>query len=89
MVETHDGFSIAEKDLELRGPGELLGTRQHGMPDLKLANLVRDLPLLELAQQEARRLVEADPALTHPEHRVLRQYVLARYREQLAFLLAS
>jgi ATP-dependent DNA helicase RecG len=53
MVETTDGFKIAEKDLELRGPGEFIGTRQSGLPSLKVANLLRDGRILEAARQEA------------------------------------
>src|ERR1700684_3605720 len=53
MVRTQDGFELAELDLELRGPGEFFGTRQAGLPDFKVANLVRDRELLELAKREA------------------------------------
>lgn len=53
MKETNDGFRIAEKDLELRGPGEVMGTRQAGLPEFRVANLVRDLPILEQARKEA------------------------------------
>jgi ATP-dependent DNA helicase RecG len=53
MAETNDGFKIAEKDLELRGPGELLGTRQSGLPEFRIANLVRDQKILDAAQKEA------------------------------------
>ena len=53
MAETNDGFKIAEKDLELRGPGELLGTRQSGLPEFRIANLVRDQRILDAAQKEA------------------------------------
>jgi ATP-dependent DNA helicase RecG len=53
MAETNDGFKIAEKDLELRGPGELLGTRQSGLPEFRVANLVRDQRILDAAQKEA------------------------------------
>ena len=56
MVRTSDGFEIAEKDLELRGPGEFFGTRQAGMPTLRVANLIRDRKLLEIAKQEAAAL---------------------------------
>ena len=59
MVMTTDGFTIAEEDLEIRGPGEFLGTRQAGMPDLKVADLVRDLSILEAAKTEAFDLVDA------------------------------
>lgn len=75
MMETSDGFAIAEEDLKLRGPGEFRGTRQHGMPDFKVANPVRDLPLLELTRGEAMNLLERDPELTDPTHSALRRRV--------------
>lgn len=65
MCQTNDGFVIAEKDLELRGPGEFLGVRQSGMPDLVLADIVRDAQVLEQARQAAIEVVKADPELTH------------------------
>ena len=73
MVRTQDGFEIAELDLELRGPGEFFGTRQAGMPSLRLANLVRDRKLLELAKAEARKIVEGkDPETSLEErHRIM------------------
>jgi ATP-dependent DNA helicase RecG len=76
MVRTSDGFEIAEKDLELRGPGEFFGTKQAGMPSLRVANLVRDRKLLEVAKQEARGLLE-DPAGEIPaeEKRAAVQYL--------------
>jgi ATP-dependent DNA helicase RecG len=58
MASTCDGFEIAERDLELRGPGEFFGTRQAGMPSLRVANLVRDRQLLEIAKREARTMVD-------------------------------
>ncbi len=61
MVKTHDGFMIAEEDLNIRGPGEFFGTRQSGMPDLKIANIVRDARLLQEARKEAFKLIEKDP----------------------------
>src|SRR5437016_1648546 len=65
MVRTQNGFEIAELDLEMRGPGEFFGTRQAGLPSLRLANLVRDRKLLELAKAEARKIVEEiDPEIT-------------------------
>lgn len=60
MVETTDGFRIAEEDLNIRGPGEFFGTRQSGMPDLKVANLLRDVKILEIARKEAFSLIERD-----------------------------
>ena len=70
IEEISDGFALAEKDLELRGPGEFFGTRQSGLPDLKMARL-SDTLLLEIARREARMLFEKDPGLEHPEHRLL------------------
>jgi ATP-dependent DNA helicase RecG len=69
-----DGFELAQKDLELRGPGEFLGTRQSGFPDLKLAS-VTDLKLIEVARKAARRFFETDPELTHPDNRLLARQV--------------
>lgn len=65
MCQTNDGFVIAEKDLELRGPGEFLGVRQSGMPDLVLADIVKDAAILEQARQAAIEVVKADPELQH------------------------
>jgi ATP-dependent DNA helicase RecG len=67
MARTNDGFIIAEKDLEIRGPGEFFGTRQSGLPDLRVANLLRDYRLLEAARKEAFSLIAQDPVLVkHP-----------------------
>jgi ATP-dependent DNA helicase RecG len=82
MVEWADGFQLAERDLELRGPGELFGTRQAGVPDLKVAHLLRDVRLLELAQREAFGLVEEDPDLIG--HSLLRDAVEQRWEGALA-----
>jgi ATP-dependent DNA helicase RecG len=70
LESTHDGFLLAQKDLELRGPGEFFGTRQSGLPDLKLAQ-VGDTPILEQARAEAQTLFREDPDLSQPEHRLL------------------
>jgi len=72
MEKVHDGFVLAEKDLEIRGPGEFFGTHQSGLPDLKLAKLT-DLHSLELARQEAITLFQSDPNLKKAEHQPLRQ----------------
>ncbi len=79
FCRTTDGFKLAEKDWQLRGPGELLGTRQHGLPDLQLADLGRDRQLLERARHDAFRLVELDPQLSQPENESVRQTLLGRY----------
>lgn len=70
MEETHDGFRLAEEDLKLRGPGDFFGTRQSGLPDLKMARL-SDVGLLELARSEAIRLFNSDPRLDMVEHHPL------------------
>ncbi|MDX2015239.1 MAG: ATP-dependent DNA helicase RecG [Myxococcaceae bacterium] len=83
MAETNDGFVIAERDLEIRGPGEFLGTRQSGLPELAVANLARDQDLLSLAQVEARAIVEVDPSLERPEHVRLRKALEERWEGRL------
>jgi ATP-dependent DNA helicase RecG len=84
MVATTDGFRIAEADLELRGPGEFFGTRQSGLPEFRVADLVRDAPLLEEARREAQAIIAADPELRDLVHRGLREALLARWRGKLA-----
>lgn len=80
MAETSDGFKIAEADFSIRGPGEFLGTRQAGMPDFRVAHLIRDRRVLIDARQAAVRLVEEDPDLSRPEHRYLRAVLTERTR---------
>ena len=70
IEKTQDGFILAEEDLKLRGPGEFFGTRQSGLPDLKMAKL-SDVPILEMARKEATKLFQEDPGLKQPEHRAL------------------
>jgi len=69
LASTTDGFRIAEEDLKLRGPGDFFGSRQHGMPAMRLADLTGDMRLLQQAQQAANKLLSADPALRQPENR--------------------
>jgi ATP-dependent DNA helicase RecG len=75
MCSTHDGFRIAEKDLELRGPGDIQGTRQSGALDFKLADIVKDKALLELSRQYADQILEEDPDLKKGENAALREYL--------------
>ncbi|MCX7682378.1 MAG: ATP-dependent DNA helicase RecG [Anaerolineae bacterium] len=81
VESTLDGFALAQKDLEMRGPGDFLGTRQAGFPELKLAN-VTDLRLVESARQAAQRLFNLDPQLAHPDHRLLARQVAQFWREE-------
>jgi ATP-dependent DNA helicase RecG len=74
LTQTNDGFALAEKDLELRGPGEFFGRRQSGLPELKLASLL-DMDMLQIAQTEAQAIAAVDPNLEQPEHQLLRQRV--------------
>ncbi|MDB5096562.1 MAG: ATP-dependent helicase RecG [Cyanobacteria bacterium RYN_339] len=84
MEATNDGFVIAEQDLKLRGPGEFLGTRQSGMPDMLLANLVEDTRLLERAREVAIRMVAADPTLD--QRPLLKQDLFRYFKANLSFL---
>ncbi len=79
LAETSDGFKIAETDLRLRGPGEFFGTRQHGLPELKIADLIEDYELLRLARRDAFAIVKDDPDLSAPEHQTLRAEMLKAY----------
>jgi ATP-dependent DNA helicase RecG len=83
MEDSQDGFALAEKDLEMRGPGEFFGLRQSGLPDLRLARL-GDVSLLEMARREARQLFRLDPDLGQPQHRLLRQRVLTGFPDLAA-----
>ncbi len=83
MARTKDGFEIAEHDLRLRGPGEMFSTRQHGLPDLKIANIIDDYDLLILARKNAFELVREDPILTGPEHKNIRKALLHKFGDSL------
>ncbi len=83
MTRTNDGFELAEVDLEIRGPGEFFGTRQSGLPDFKIANILRDASLLEIAKSEANRLAKMDPNLSRPAHRVLKQVLQTQWAGHL------
>ncbi len=83
MTRSNDGFDIAEQDLRLRGPGEMFSTRQHGLPDLKIANIVDDFDLLVMARKNAFELVSQDPMLIKAEHKNIRQALLAKFGDTL------
>lgn len=79
MEQTTDGFAIAETDLSLRGPGDLMGTRQSGIPEFRFANIQTDGDLIQQARREAFLIVETDPKLDRPEHAALRRQLLASF----------
>jgi ATP-dependent DNA helicase RecG len=81
MVQTNDGFEIADVDLSLRGPGDLQGTRQSGLPDLKIADLVKDEKILKEAREIAQRILAKDPGLIHPSNELLKRTLKAKFRE--------
>ena len=83
MEETTDGFKISEKDLEIRGPGEFFGTRQHGLPELRVANIFKHMKILKLAQQEARYIISEDLKLQNYENKKLKQEVLKKFENRL------
>lgn len=83
MVETEDGFRIAEADLEIRGPGDFLGTRQAGLPDFRVANLLKDLSILETARQEAFAYVEKTNHLNSPDAQSVKSELLRRWGGRL------
>ncbi len=83
MCATTDGFVLAEKDLEIRGPGEVFGTRQSGLPPFRVADLMRDRALLDMARRDAAAWVKRSPVLAFPEEAVIRRRLLKSYGESL------
>lgn len=83
MEETTDGFKISEKDLEIRGPGEFFGTRQHGLPELKVANIFKHMKILKIAQQEARYIISEDPKLNNYENEKIKKEILKKFENRL------
>lgn len=83
MVRSNNGFEIAEEDLNIRGPGEFFGTRQSGIPNFKIANIISDAALLETAKKEAMQLVKDDPRLNAPAHQLMKQMLNAHWKGHL------
>ncbi len=83
LQKTDDGFEIAEEDLKIRGPGEFLGTRQHGLPGFRVGHILRDASLLALARTEAESILERDPSLKDPEYAGIRKMVESRWRDKI------
>jgi len=86
MTRSNNGFEIAEHDLKLRGPGEIFSTRQHGLPDLKLANIVEDFDLLNLARKDAFQTIKNDPLLETPENGNLRNELINKFGDKLGLV---
>ena len=85
MEETNDGFKIAEADLKLRGPGDFLGTKQSGLPDFKVADIVEDQFILAQAKEKAREVIEKDAELTQSDHQSLKKVFEPYFKEKAAF----
>jgi ATP-dependent DNA helicase RecG len=83
MEKTTDGFALAEEDLAIRGPGDLLGTRQSGLPDFRIASIIRDTRILNEAKEDAFQLAARDPLLEKPEHAVLKEALIIRWQGKL------
>ena len=83
MIRTNNGFQIAEADLNIRGPGEFFGTRQSGIPNFKIANIIHDASLLEAAKKEAESLIKADPRLDAPMHQLLKRMLQKHWQSNL------
>ncbi len=89
ILQTTDGFKIAEVDLQLRGPGDFFGTRQSGLPQLHIADVLTDKDILAITRQEAFRVIEQDPQLRLPEHLPLREHFVENYKEHLSLIQAG
>jgi ATP-dependent DNA helicase RecG len=80
MCETNDGFKISEVDMQLRGPGDILGTQQSGMVDFKRLDLVNDGNIIKVAKECVEHLIKVDPALQNKEHQSLKEYYVKQYK---------
>ncbi|MBZ4643429.1 MAG: recG [Deferribacteraceae bacterium] len=83
MEKYSDGFKLAEIDLEMRGPGDFFGVRQSGLPTFKFSNIVRDYKILVDAREDALKIVENDPYLEKPEHKILKQVLLEKWKNEI------
>ncbi len=83
IEDTLDGFRIAEADLDIRGPGEFFGTKQHGLPEIRFGNILKDFGIMESARREAFALVARDPDMKEENHKLLKESLLARFKDRL------
>ena len=83
MCQTNNGFAISEKDLELRGSGEFFGTKQHGFPEFKIANLFEDIEILKKVQNVAIEIMEDDPNLTKEKNLELKKQIENKFKNRI------
>ena len=83
MCDTNNGFIISEKDLELRGSGEFFGTKQHGIPEFKIANLFEDIEMLKSVQSVAIKIMEKDPNLEQEKNKKLKKQIEEKFKDRI------
>lgn len=83
MCQTNNGFIISEKDLELRGSGEFFGTKQHGLPEFKIANLFEDIEILKGVQSIAIKIMNDDPNLTKEKNMELKKQIENKFKDRI------
>jgi ATP-dependent DNA helicase RecG len=86
IAATSDGFKIAEADLTIRGMGDFFGTRQHGLPPLRVAKIPDDMELLQMARRDAAEMASRDPTLSEPRHERLRKVLVQQFGEALSLI---
>lgn len=89
LEKSNDGFEISEKDLELRGPGEFFGTKQHGIPELRIANLINDMSILNVVQKEGREILNSDPYLELEKHKKLKEEIDKMFKTRAENLIVN
>ncbi len=88
FVSTTNGFKLAEVDLQIRGPGELYGTRQHGMPDFRIVDLLRDQTTMAMARSDAKHILRVDPRLKKPHHQIIRKHFKLLKEKEVSYVVA-
>ena len=83
MVKSNDGFEISEKDLELRGPGDVFGVRQHGLPEFKIANLYRDMEILKEVQSAVRKIIDNNLLNEDCDYRPIKERLIEIYNKRV------